>query len=439
MRVETYMRRTGMRTGAALAATVALLVTAGCSSSGKSSSASSAGSASGTVSQASAGALASCAGNIAAGSPIDFGVLNATTGASSSQAGTFAAAVQARIQYQNDKFGGVAGHKIKVDVQDSASDVTQVLPALKTLQGSNPLAILDGLSASGPIFPYLKQNGIPVIAGAPTDPAFGSDPNAFSMAGAYSATQVSTSSLEYLKSIGVTKIAAFGHNVTSSLLYTQTVQKLAPQFGMTVVYTRLDVPLTAYDATNDALQMKKDGVDGIYFGTALDPAVSIYTAALQQGLTFKPGAVEGASLYDAATVATGKIDGTAGQTYSVPFLGDASSLSTSAQLFRTQLDKYYPNTKLQLYTMIGWVVADFAIAVAEGSQGCFTQAQFIKTGRAITNYNADGFLASTLSFTPGQTPDGSVANCNYFSVATNKAFVSATKTVCGSVSTLPGS
>ncbi|MDD2858640.1 MAG: ABC transporter substrate-binding protein, partial [Candidatus Nanopelagicales bacterium] len=125
-------------------------------------------------------------------------------------------AAQLRIDQENAK-GGVNGRKILYKVYDDGSNAaTQISAVQKAIQSDNIFGLTAQTNTTA-MYATLKDNNIPVTGFS--NPAFGTDRNAFGVTGATTSSNpalAGTGVLEKLKQMGVTKIANINHISTGA-------------------------------------------------------------------------------------------------------------------------------------------------------------------------------------------------------------------------------
>ena len=335
---------------------------------------------------------------------------------------------QLRVDQENAK-GGVNGRKIKLNIYDDATNAAMQISEVQKAIGDGVFGLTTTTSTVS-MYPTLKAAGIPITGFS--NPAFGTDINAFGDAGATTSANPTIANnlvLEKMKQQGATKIAIINHATASASASQNALANLVPLMGgMTVSLRIADSPPGAHDATSEALRIKNSGSDSVNYSGFIDGALSLAQALKQQGVTLKSFAVAGLS--DPATLksANGALDGALGQTYgTVPVGVNVRSVKTFASAMKAAgINPYLPAAPL------GYVGADLFIKGLKVAGKCPTRETFISNLRKVTSYDGAGMLPGKVSFVPnGIMPNGNPITCNWFTSAKGTELIPDAKATCG--------
>ena len=335
---------------------------------------------------------------------------------------------QLRVDQENAK-GGVNGRKLTLKIYDDQTNPsTQVSQVQKAIDDG--VFGLAATTSTVAMYPTLKAAGIPVTGFS--NPAFGTDNNAFGIAGATTGSNPAlapTQVLEKMKQMGATKIAIINHNSASATASQNALANLVPFVpGMQMVLRIADSPQGAHDATSEALRIKNSGADAVNYSGFIDGGISLAQALKQQGVTLKSFAVAGLSDPAVLKTANGALDGALGQTYgTVPIGVNVRAAKTFAAAMKAAgLNPYAPAGP------IGYLTADLFIKGLKVAGKCPTRASFISNLRQVTNYDGAGLLPGKVSFVPkGIVPNGNPILCSWYSVAKGTDLVPDAKATCG--------
>jgi len=335
---------------------------------------------------------------------------------------------QLRVDQENAK-GGVNGRKIKLNIYDDQTNPTQQISQIQKAIGDNIFG-LTATTSTVSMYPTLKEAGIPITGFS--NPAFGTDINAFGDAGATTSatpTFATTLVLEKQKQQGATKIAIINHATASAAASQNALANLVPVIGgMTTVLRIADSPAGTHDATSEALRIKNSGADSVNYSGYIDGAISLAQAIKQQGITLKSFAVAGLSDPAVLKTANGALDGALGQTYGTAPVGvNVRAVKTFASAMKAAgLNPYAPAAPL------GYVGADLFIKGLKVAGKCPTRASFISELRKVSSYDGAGMLPGKVSFVPkGIMPNGNPIICNWFTAAKGTELTPDAKTTCG--------
>ena len=357
---------------------------------------------------------------------ISLGWIGPKTGAASANYIGSSQAAQLRIDQQNAR-GGVNGRKLTFKVYDDQSSPTSQVSAAQQAIQSDQVFGLTVQSSTVSAFPTLKENNIPVTGF--NNQAFNSDRNAFGATGAPPPPGIgSLVVIQKLKEMGATKVANINHasaGATASGNTTSGLLKLVP--GITESLRIADEPFGTHDATSTALRVKSSGSDGAIIVGYIEGGVSIAQALLQQGVKLKGMSIVGLS--DPAVLKTtgAALDGALGTNYgTVPVGVPRASVRTFANGMKAAGLNPYSAAAPQ-----GYLGSDLLIRGLQEAGQCPTRAVFIDKLRNVTNYDGNGLVPEKVSFKPGSTPNGNMADCTWFMIAKGDQLVPDSKPTCG--------
>ena len=338
-------------------------------------------------------------------------------------------AAQLRIDQENAK-GGVNGRKLLYKVYDDGSNAaTQISQVQKAIQSDNVFGLTAQTNTTA-MYATLKDNGIPVTGFS--NPAFGTDRNAFGDNGATTSSNpalAGTGVLEKLKQMGVTKIANINHVSTGASASGNATAALIPYVGgITQVLRIADEPQGTHDATSTALRIKNSGADGAIIVGFIDGGISIMQALKQQGVNLKGVSIVGLSDPASLKSANGALDGALGTNYgTVPVGVNNRAVKTFAAGMKAAGLNPYSSAAPQ-----GFLGADLLIKGLKVAGKCPTRASFINNLRNVTSYDGNGLLPEKISFKgPGLMPNGNPATCTWYMIAKGTDLVPDAKATCG--------
>ena len=336
-------------------------------------------------------------------------------------------AAQLRIDQENAK-GGVNGRKLKLNVYDDGTNPSTQVTQVQKAIGDGVFGLTAHTSTVS-MYPTLKDAGIPVTGFS--NPAFGTDRNAFGVVGASTASNpaiASTGLIEKMKAMGATKLAIINHASAGASAAGNSQAALIPYVSGTSLVLRIaDSPPGAHDATSEALRVKNSGADGVAYTGYIDGGISLAQALKQQGVSLKSFVVAGLSDPAVLKTANGALDGALGTTYgALPVGVNVRSVKTFASAMKAAgLNPYSPAAPL------GYVGADLLIKGLKVAGKCPTRQSFIDNLRKVTDYDGAGMIPQKVSFTPGIFPDGNPATCGWYSIAKGTDLVPDAKVTCG--------
>ena len=359
---------------------------------------------------------------------INLGWIGPKTGAAAANYIGSSEAAQLRIDQENAK-GGVNGRKLLYKVYDDQSNGSGQITAMqKALQSDNVFGLTAQTNTTS-MYPTLKDQGIPVTGFS--NPAFGTDRNAFGATGATTSSNpalASTGVLEKLKQAGVTKVANLNHVSTGASASGNATAALFQYVnGISQVLRISDEPQGTHDATSTALRIKNAGADGAIMVMFIDGAISIAQSLKQQGVNLKTMYIAGLSDPAVLKTANGALDGAIGVNYgTVPVGVNNRAVKTFAAGMKASGLNPYSSAAPQ-----GFLGADLLIKGLKVAGKCPTRAGFINNLRNVTNYDGGGLVPEKISFRPGLMPNGNPPLCAWYLVAQGTNLLPDTKATCG--------
>lgn len=359
---------------------------------------------------------------------VTIGWIGPKTGAAAANYIGSSEAAQLRVDQENAK-GGVNGRKIILKVYDDGSNgSTQVTSAQKAIQQDQVFGLTAQTNTTS-MYQTLKDQGIPVTGFS--NPAFGTDRNAFGTTGATTSSNpaiTSTATLEKLKSMGVTKLANINHVSTGASASGNATAGLV-QFipGMSQVLRIADSPQGAHDATSEALRIKNSGADGLIYVGFIDGGVSIAQALKQQGVNLKGMSIVGLSDPAVLKTTAGALDGALGTNYgTVPIGVKTRAVTLFSNAMKAAGLNPYSSAAPQ-----GYVGADLLIAGLKAAGKCPTRDLFINNLRKVTKWNGNGLVPQDVNFAAsGIMPNGNPNTCTWFMIAKGTDLVPDAKPDC---------
>ncbi len=360
---------------------------------------------------------------------VNLGWIGPKTGPAAANYTGSSEAARLRIDQENAK-GGVNGRKLIMNVyDDKASAADQISAVQKALSQDNVFGLTAQTSQTA-MYATLKDQGIPVTGFS--NPAFGTDRNAFGTTGATTSSNpaiASTGTLEKLKQMGVTKIANINHVSTGASASGNATAGLIPLVGgLTQVLRIADEPQGTHDATSTALRIKNSGADGAILVGYIDGAISIMQALKQQGVTLKGVSIVGLSDPASLKAANGALDGALGTNYgTVPIGVPRPAVRTFTNAMKAVGLNPYNSAAPQ-----GYVGADLLIAGLKAAGKCPTRQSFIDGLRNVTAWDGSGLVPEKVNFkASGIMPNGNPNTCGWFMLAKGTDLVADAKPTCG--------
>jgi len=239
---------------------------------------------------------------------------------------------------------------------------------------------------------------------------------------------------QFLKSIGLSKVATFSYSISQSAIQAnKSVMEAAAPLGINACYVNNSVQFGQTSFTTEALAAQQKGCDGSISAMVDSSDVGLSAALKQGGFTGKQFYYTG---YDQAVLddpnASAALDGDyfpAGLNFTDPTPG--------VQQMVNALRKYVPQVSgipsLGVYD--SYLSADLMIEGLEAAGANPTRQSFISGLRAVSNYDGHGLYAQApLSFTgfgtPAMLPQ---QTCSDYVQLKSGKFVTVTKNLCGTL------
>ncbi len=412
-----------------LSALVAI-VAAGCgSSSHKSTSATTAAS---SASTSSGGANTASAPGVTP-TTIKIGFITSVTGNASST--FFDAADGAKAYFDAiNASGGVNGRKIEVVTEDDQSTPTGNLAATQQLLSQNIYALerFSPYDFGG----YKTSLDIPTTGGGFDGPEWATAPNMFTTTGDTNGrTSNNTQIANFYKIVGASNIGGLAYGISPSSTGSIEDTKTGLQMiGLKMGYENLSVPFGGVDVTAYVLAMKGASVDGAACSCVQSTNLALFTALRQAGMTnVKALSYSSAdnSVFSNATAAAAA----QGAYYpsQIPPLDQNNSATNTMIANLKQYDPLYKGGYPSFGATGAYLAAVLMVKGLQEAGQNPTRQSFISNMRTVTNWDANGLLASPVAFNmPGTSQP---TRCSYYVQVKGNTFVSNTvnggKPICG--------
>jgi len=223
---------------------------------------------------AAAVAAAVAAGPVLAAEPIRIGAILSVTGPASFLGAPEARTLEMLVEEQNRK-GGVLGHKIELVVKDSAASPEKAFSFAKQLIDENKVFAIIGPSTSGEtmkIKGLAEETRTILLSCAAAEVIV--DPVAkyvfkTPQKDSYAVIKI----FEQMKKMKISKIGVLSSNTGFGKAGKEQIEKLAPQHGITIVANEV-YDKAASDLTAEVTKLKAAGVQAIV-NWSIEPAQSI--------------------------------------------------------------------------------------------------------------------------------------------------------------------
>jgi branched-chain amino acid transport system substrate-binding protein len=364
------------------------------------------------------GAAATCNSPGVTASTITIGDLLPLSGAGVTQRAGWDDGVKARFLAQNDS-GGINKRTVNVVTDDDKSTASGSLDSGKDLvENKGVFSILEAPLQDGAL-DYLMSQGVPDVGWSTADVGAKHD-NFYSITGAVIPGVSTTSIAQFIKDQGASHVADFTVADPQATTAGQTFIKAAAQVGISVDYTRFNVPFVPGDFTADAQAMLSKHIDSATLAITNNVGIALYKSAKQAGVNFK--AFVFPNFYDPVAIQQVGADvaGTFTGLNAAPF---ELKLPETVK-FQTAMAKYMPGGKVNLLAMTGWLAADFTVEVLQKLGGCPTRDAFLSAMKTKT-YDGHGTIGATIKWHQPNL-------CTWFAKLTATGYQPAgTKAVCG--------
>jgi branched-chain amino acid transport system substrate-binding protein len=363
-------------------------------------------------------AAATCNSPGVTASTISIGDLLPLSGAGVTQRAGWDDGVKARFAAQNDA-GGINKRTVSVVTDDDKSTASGSLDSAKDLvENKGVFSILESPLQDGAL-DYLLSQGVPDVGWSTTDVGAKHD-NFYSITGAVIPGTTTTALAQFIKDQGASHVADFTVADPQATTAGQAFIKAAQQVGISVDYSRFNVPFVPGDFTADAQAMLSKHIDSATLAITNNVGIALYKAAKQAGVNFKafvfPNFYDPVAIQQVGADVAGSFTGL----NAAPF---ELKLPETVK-FQAAMAKYVPSGKVNLLAMTGWLAADFSIEVLQKLGGCPTRDAFISTMKTKT-YDGHGTIGATIKWHQPNL-------CEWFAKLTATGYVPAgNKATCG--------
>ncbi|MCU1596116.1 MAG: putative branched-chain amino acid transport system substrate-binding protein precursor [Frankiales bacterium] len=371
--------------------TGALSTTGGTSTSGTAGGTTSGGSATGT-----SGATGATAGTAAGGdhSPIIVGTVGNFSGAPGVVNKPSATGVQVWANAVNAA-GGIAGHPLKVIVQDDQADPARYRQIIQDLVENKHVIAFVGNGTSTTVqagTSYLEKVRVPVIGSGDGSPAWQSSKMQFPVVG--NADALTYGDMSTAVKQGKNKMALLSCVEASSCSgWAAAAKKYAAKAGMTIVYSAT-ISITQADFTSECLNARNAGATVMAVIADQNTGYRAAASCSQQG--YKPSFIAA----DPADADTQKasLEGEIGAMHTFPFFGVPGN--PQADEFSAAIKRYGADTNKSMYLASGW------------ASGKLFQAAFLK-GVGTAKPTSKGVLDGLWGLPKGDTLNGLILPINF--------------------------
>lgn len=356
-------------------------------------------------SPAPSGSASSTGGSAPSGSTVPVGVIGSFSGAQASSLAGVPKTMQAWADSVNAN-GGLAGHPIKLYVEDDAGVPAQSLTAAKKLvEQDKVVAILaDSTGSDVNWAAFVKAAGVPVIGGIPIDTPFVTNSDFFPIGTNLIAADYAVASLA---KVNGDKLA---------LLYCAESPQCAqakPLFQGLAQANSLSLPIaspvsgSATDYTALCQSLKSSGAQSVFIASGVAVTIRVAGACSAQGVTTKLVSDDGA--VNSTFLGKPGSEGLTAAELVAPWF-DTSIPATQA--YHAAVAKYAPTlgTEEGPNTMYGWVSGKLLeAAVKDSGSSDVTSASVIK-GLLSMRGETLGGLTQPLTFSADKP---TLLNCYY--------------------------
>jgi branched-chain amino acid transport system substrate-binding protein len=393
------------------------------------------------------GVLIGLSGGAASASkePIVIGLVTDETGGTSSSYMNDQYGAEARIDAQNAA-GGIDGRKIELVTEDSQSTAAGNLTASQTLvQDKGVFGIINLATATFGAASYLQKQGIPVVGAEVDGPEWGQEPNT-NMVNVYASGALLTpydgklynynNEEVAFKDSGTTKLAQVVANVPSAINAANSTFASAKPLGIGKCLDSV-TPLGDVNFTTFALEMKRQGCNGVAVLSTLSTCIAVASALKQAAINVPDYCATG---YDQSILTQPSALAAMQGTFSTAFINVlGKQVNAPTKLFVSRLKKYtsWPGGIPSLNIDFAYESADLFIQGLEQAGANATRAKFIATVRKISSYTTDGLIPAPVD---NFTHFGTVAAlpkkfCEIFYEVKGKSYIPYLKgkSICGSL------
>ena len=364
---------------------------------------------------------------------ITLGLIAPLTGAAAPEYTGIVPAAEARVDEQNAK-GGIDGRKIKLIVEDDATNPSNNATASSALLSKNVFGVIDESPVVFGGYRILQQAGVPVTGGAYDGSEWWEQPNTnmFSTGGSDDPKDPQyTTDAAFAKAHGGTKCGAVGYSISPSSTAAATGFELScKDEGMSAAFVDTSLPFGSVNATTLALQLKAAGVNVLDLPLDENTNFAIMTALKQAGDNMK--VILNATGYGQDLITdTAAISAAQGAYFSPA--GTPVELKTPAtEAFQAALKKYAHYTGVPDFSWYeGWSGADLMLTGLELAGKNPTQSGFVNALHKDTAYDIGG-LESPVNLSLKEFGKAAPQLCGYITKFKGDAFVDPTK-ICGTL------
>lgn len=363
---------------------------------------------------------------------ITLGLITSLTGPAASGYSEVVPSAEARIDQQNAE-GGVDGRKIKLIVEDDATNPSNNQTAASALLSKGVFGVMEDSAVAFGGYKVLQQAGVPVTGSGVDGPEWFEQPNTnmFSISGPMDPKDPQTDAYAlFAKARGGTVCGSVGYSVSPSSAAAASGFEFACQAaGLKNGFLDNSLAFGSVNVTTLVLQLKAAGVNTLYLPLDENTNFAILTAAKQAGLDLK--VVIAATGYGQSLLKDrSALPDAQGVWFGAQ--GAPLELDTAAtKAFHAALVKYAHwsgDPDGDLYG--GWGGADLMIEGLKLAGKDPTRAGFIKALQKVTNYTTGG-LEPPVNFTLSHFGKAPSRVCSYLAQLKGSAFVNP-KLLCGS-------
>jgi branched-chain amino acid transport system substrate-binding protein len=291
--------------------------------------------------------------------------------------------------------GGIAGHPLKVIVQDDQADPARYRQILQDLVENKHVIAFVGNGTSTTVqagTSYLEKVRVPVVGSGDGSPAWQSSKMQFPVVG--NADALTYGDMSTAVKQGKKKMALLSCVEASSCTgWAAAAKKYAARAGMDIVYSA-NVSITQADFTSECLNARNAGANVMAVIADQNTGYRAAASCAQQG--YKPSFIA-ACPADADTEKT-TLEGEIGAMHTFPFFGVPGN--AQADEFSNALKRYGANTNRSMYLASGW------------ASGKLFQAAFLK-GVGTNKPTSKGVLEGLWGLPRGDTLNGLILPINF--------------------------
>lgn len=319
----------------------------------------------------------------------------------------FSAGVKAYFEYSNAN-GGIDGTKVDfVTVDDGGDPGKAAAGARKLVQQDDVLAIVGMASlADAAVAKFLNQQGIPVLGGWPTSPAWQlPNDNMFSSLQGPNPPLCPTWSNELAKAEGIKSIGYIAADFPVAMGDADCRQAAGKYFGLKTD-TRINISPTQADLRPAVRRAMDANVDAIYMVAGLDQAIKGVQAGEQLGYKGSYIVTQPGGAAKALKSIAKQLDGRLLTSAFSLLPGDPEGENEELDAFRKGMAEYAPDYQTEITAVSGWAAGRFfADALRAGGDD---KEAIIAWAKGQKEYDFAG-LQGPVDFTIGSTPNPCVA------------------------------